>query len=313
MKIIKAMLLMVTLLFLVSCGGEDGTPPETTVVKKGNIMAVIASTGIVMPRNRLEIKPPIAGRIESVLVGEGQWVRKGQILAWMSSSERAALLDAARSKGEEELKHWEEVYRPSPIMAPLNGFIIQRDVEPGQSVTGSEAVLVMADKLIVKAQVDETDIGQIKLQQKVVIALDAFPGQPIDGVVEHIAYESDVINNVTIYEVDVVPKTVPSFFRSGMSAIVDFLLDERKDVLMLPARAVVVKNGASYVFLESEDEDEPKTVKVKAGLEGSDQIEVISGVSAGTKVVIPTKKMIEDAFGGRGWRGPVNPFSKNKK
>jgi multidrug efflux pump subunit AcrA (membrane-fusion protein) len=45
----------------------------------------ILATGVVQPQNRLEIKPPIAGRIERVLVEEGETVKRGQILAWMSS------------------------------------------------------------------------------------------------------------------------------------------------------------------------------------------------------------------------------------
>jgi macrolide-specific efflux system membrane fusion protein len=52
-----------------------------------------------LPQNRLEIKPPIAGRAEEVLVNEGELVKAGQIIAWMSSTDRAALLDAARAQG----------------------------------------------------------------------------------------------------------------------------------------------------------------------------------------------------------------------
>ena len=90
-------------------------------VKRGDIEMRVTSTAVVQPRNRLEIKPPIAGRIEQVLVREGQTVDKGQVLGWMSSTERAALLDAARTRGPEELQRWEELYRPTPIVAPIRG------------------------------------------------------------------------------------------------------------------------------------------------------------------------------------------------
>ena len=53
---------------------------------------------------------------------------KGQILAWMSSTERAALMDAARSKGPEEVSRWEELYRPTPILAPIRGTVISRNI-----------------------------------------------------------------------------------------------------------------------------------------------------------------------------------------
>ncbi len=68
-------------------------------ITRGDIDVTVLATGVVQPSNRLEIKPPIAGRVEQVLVNEGQHVRRGQVLAWMSSSERAALIDAARAKG----------------------------------------------------------------------------------------------------------------------------------------------------------------------------------------------------------------------
>jgi len=58
-------------------------------------------------RTTAEIKPQINGRMERVLVQEGQNVRTGQIMGWMSSTERAALIDAARSQGAGSVKYWE--------------------------------------------------------------------------------------------------------------------------------------------------------------------------------------------------------------
>ena len=55
-------------------------------VSKGNIDIKVLATGVVQPRNRIEIKPPVAGRVEEALAKEGQVVKKGEIIAWMSSS-----------------------------------------------------------------------------------------------------------------------------------------------------------------------------------------------------------------------------------
>lgn len=73
-------------------------------ISKGKITVKILSTGTVQPENRLQIKSPVAGRVDRVLVTEGQKVKKGQIIAWLSSTERAALIDAARTQGKEEIK-----------------------------------------------------------------------------------------------------------------------------------------------------------------------------------------------------------------
>ena len=304
-------LLFASTLFLVSCSPKKD-PLKTVIVARGDIIAQISTTGTVMPRNRLEIKPPIAGRVDKVLVDEGQWVKKGQVLAWMSSSERAALLDAAYSEGEESLVYWKQVYKAAPIIAPLNGFIIKREVEAGQSVSTDDAILVMADRLIVKAQVDETDIGGIKLGQKAQIVIDAYPDEEIAGKVGHIDYESQIVNNVTIYEVDVVPKTTPSFLRSGMSATVNFILSEKKDVLMLPLTVVKAANGNSNVFLKVDDAKDPKLVRITTGVEGTTSVEVVSGLAHEDEVLVPTAKMMEQLRNNHR-RRPFNPFEKKKK
>jgi macrolide-specific efflux system membrane fusion protein len=279
--------LIVLALALTACGGGKKVKKmDTAKVTRGNLAAYIPSTGIVTPRNRLEIKPPFAGRIEQVLVKEGVHVTKGQILAWISSSDRATLLDAARSRGAEELKHWEDVYKPAPVVAPIDGFIILSNYEPGQSFTASDAVLVMADKLIVKAQVDETDIGKIKVGQPATIILDAYSKDTTGAVVESIEYESEVVNNVTIYQVYVVPENVPAYFRSGMSATVNFALESERNVLLLPVKAVKKQNGQAYAFKIREGND-LQPVQVTTGLDNNAQIEVSAGLSEGDEVVIP--------------------------
>lgn len=313
MRPYKYIALLFIALMLISCTKKKEKPLETVQVTKGNILASIPSTGVVMPRNRLEIKPTIGGRVETVLVNEGQHVTRGQILVWMSSTERAALLDAARFRGSGEYRYWERVYKQAPIVAPLYGFIIQRNVEPGQSVSVSDTILVMADQLVIKAQVDETDIGKISLGQKAEVVLDSYPDDVIKGKVEHIAYEAKIINNVTVYEVDVIPDDIPVFFRSGMSTTVKFINEEKLDVLLLPIRAVKKNNGRSYAFIKQKDEKDPKPIQIETGVESNENIEVVSGLDEDDVVIIPTAKLVQDTLSRRRRRGPMNPFSKNKK
>ena len=261
---------------------------ETVAVSRGDIRLTVLNTGVVKPRNRLELKPPIAGRVERVLVQEGQEVRKGQVLAWLSSTERAALLDAARAKGAEELARWEDLYKPAPLIAPLDGVVIARKVEPGQTVTAADAVLVMSDKLILKAQVDETDVGQIRLGQKAAIALDAYPREPFDGKVEHIAFEAETVNNVTIYEVDVLPLTVPPFMRSGMTANITFLVEEKKDALTVPTEALREHRGRTTVLTPpAKPKEKPVPVDVVPGISDGKRTEIVEGVKEGDTVLIP--------------------------
>ena len=221
--------------------------PET--VGRSNIAITILSTGSVKPVTRVDIKPSIAGRAEQVMVKEGDHVRKNQVLVMTSSTERAALLDAARARGPEAEKQWEELYRPVPILAPINGTIILRAIEPGQTFATTDAILAMSDRLSVEALVDETDIAQIKRGQEATIILDAYPNDPIIGSVEKIAYEATTTNNVTTYHVVVIPEKAPDFMRSGMTANVTFEISKKEDVLAVSTEALKKHGRAAYVMM----------------------------------------------------------------
>jgi macrolide-specific efflux system membrane fusion protein len=291
-------------------GARDAAPSYRAVpVARGDISASVLSTGVVQPRNRLEIKVPIPGRVEQVLVEEGQWVTKGAVLAWMSSTERAALLDAARARGPDEVKRWEELYRATPILAPIDGTLILRNVEPGQSFISTDAVFVMSDRLIVVAQVDETDIGQVKLKQAARIELDAYPGQAFDGRVEQIAYDAKTVNNVTTYAVDVLPQKVPGFMRSGMTANVSFQTATRRNVLLVPSEALQSRDGRSVVLRPGEGKNgAPREQPVETGVSDGRHTEVTAGVAEGETLLAPRLKLTK-----RNGQAGTNPFMPGRK
>lgn len=277
----------------------------------GTIQSIISTTGTVLPKNRLAIKPPVNGRVESVLVAEGQDVKIGDTLAWMSSTERAALLDAARGQSEEKLKYWQEAYKPIALLAPINGQVIVATTQPGQTVTTSDAVVVLSDHLIVRAQVDETDIGKIKPEQEALITLDAYPDKKIKAGVEHIYYESQTVNNVTIYNVDLLPKEVPQFFRSGMNATVDFIEKSKDNALLIPVEAVHKDKKETYVFLAQGQNKEPLKQVIKLGMTDDKNYEVISGLTANDRIILKTKKF--SLPGGNLGSNPFSPFGQRKK
>ena len=279
-------------------------------VTRGDIDTTILSTGTVQPENRLAIKPPIAGRIEQVLVKEGQVVKKNQVLAWMSSTERAALLDAASAKGPEELKRWEELYRATPVLAPIDGTIIVGDVQPGQSFTSQDSILVMSDRLTVKAQVDETDIAQIHLKQKAQIVLDAYPDQPIPARVDQIAYDATTVSNVTVYIVDVLPDKTPAFMRSGMTANVSFDSVSVHDVLVLPSAAIRTREGHSYVLVAPPgNKGKPGEKEVQLGISDGKRVQMLAGVSEGDVVLVSEPTPTGGAAQGS---NPFSPFAPKR-
>lgn len=273
----------------------------------GSIHSFMSITGTGQPQNRLEIKPTISGRIEEILVKEGQKVKIGQTLAWMSSTERAALLDGARAQGKEALNYWKEVYKPTPLIAPIDGEVIVRAVEPGQTVTSADAVIVLSDRLIIKAQADETDVGKVKIGQAAIISLDAYPQIKMEGTVDHISYESKIVSNVTIYEVDVVPKKVPEVFRSGMSANVNIIQAKRENVLLIPLEAVKQDREGSFIFLSQGKGKRPLKQSVRLGISNDKNVEVISGLGANDRVAIVSEKYLSSKSAGS-IRNPFTPF-----
>jgi len=257
----------------------------------GNIQTVISTTATVQPQNRLEIKPPINGRIDEILVKEGEKVAVGQTLAWMSSTERAALLDAARARGPEAMKYWADVYKPTPLVSPIDGEVIVSITEPGQTITAADVVVVLSDRLIVQAQVDETDVGKVNIGQGVAISLDAYPDIKVAGEVDHIYYESKLVNNVTIYQVDILPDTVPPVFRSGMTATVNIVEMEKNDVLIIPLEAVKRGKDGDYVFISRGVGKKPAERSVELGLSDEKNTEVLSGLSEEDKILAVSQKI----------------------
>lgn len=275
--------------------------------EKGEIQLSVSATGTVLPYNRLEIKPQVNGRMESVLVSEGQYVRRGQILAWMSSTERAALIDAARAQGASSLRYWEDAYKPIAVIAPINGTVIVRGIEPGQAALTTAAILVLSDRLIVKADVDETDIGRVRRGQRAVITLDAYPDVSVKGRVDLIEFESKTVNNVTMYEVNIIPDTVPDVFRSGMTANVAIIEKGKEDALLLPLAAITNDGGRHYVRIVTGKKDRTAMREVRIGMTDDQNVEIVSGLTEKDRVAIADQSLKLDA------KNSKNPFMPQRK
>ena len=111
----------------------------------------------------------------------------------------------------------QESYDDTVIRAPLSGTILERRVEEGQVIVSSfggggrggsvssegQVLVTMADlkKVYVATEVDETDIGKVKVGQPVAITIEAYPDQPLQGEVLRIAPQGQVIQNVTTFKV----------------------------------------------------------------------------------------------------------------
>lgn len=247
-------------------------------VEKKPMRVTLRETGTVGPEHRLNVTPPINGRIEELKVVNGQVVKRGDVLALMSSTDRATLIDAALKAGSQELEFWQNVYKPSLLLAPVDGRIINTVVVPGQVVVAAQAVFIMSDHLIVQANVDETDLHQVVLGQPVEITFDSFPDSHLTGKVHEIAFDATTVNNVTTYVVSIYLDDTPDYVRSGVSANVFLVLSDRPDVLQIPTDAMTPEQEVLVVTGQGQP---PVLQKIKPGVTDGVATEVLAGLQEG--------------------------------
>jgi macrolide-specific efflux system membrane fusion protein len=254
-------------------------------VERGPLRVTLRESAIVAPEHRLTVTPPIPGRIDSINVANGVAVKQGQVLAWISSTDRAALMDAARAAGGKEIKFWEDVYKPAPLIAPLDGHIISTAVVPGQVVVTAQTVFTMSDHLLVQAFLDETDLNNVWLGQPADITFDSFPDAHLTGKVHEIAYDATTVNNVTTYQVNIYLDSTPAYVRSGVSANVFLLISDRQHVLLVPTDAI----SPEGTVLLAQGKDQPPVVqKIETGETDGVWTEVKSGLQEGDWIARPT-------------------------
>ena len=130
------------------------------------------------------------------------------------------------------------------IRSPINGTVIQRTVEPGQTVAASlstPTLFVVAanmSEMEIHAAVDEGDIGQIETGQAVRFTVQAYPDETFEGTVRQIRLQPETIQNVVNYTVVVDAANEDGLLLPGMTATVDFLVEQRDDVLLVPNAAL---------------------------------------------------------------------------
>ncbi|HVF62964.1 MAG TPA: efflux RND transporter periplasmic adaptor subunit, partial [Casimicrobiaceae bacterium] len=130
------------------------------------------------------------------------------------------------------------------ITAPVDGVVISRQVEPGQTVAASlntPTLFTIAQDLSqmqVDVAIDESDIGRIRADQRVTFTVDAFPGRTFEGTVRQIRKAAQTVQNVVTYIVVVGTKNPSLSLVPGMTANVRIVTDQRNNVLKVPNSAL---------------------------------------------------------------------------
>jgi len=130
------------------------------------------------------------------------------------------------------------------IKSPINGVVINRNVNVGQTVAASFQAPVLfqiandLSKMQVECSVDEADIGRVKESQRVTFTVDAFPDDNFTGTVSQVRYSPEIVQNVVTYTTIVAVENPEMKLRPGMTATVSMVVGEAKNKLLVPNSAL---------------------------------------------------------------------------
>ena len=188
----------------------------------------------------------------------------------------------------------EQRLKDTKVFSPIDGVVSERNVQSGQiissgisNVGGGTLVMVLSDltRLFILASVDESDIGKVKLGQKVVITADSYPGKRFFGKIERIATKGVNISNVVTFEVKIeVQGTDKQLLKPEMTANVEIVVADKADVLIVPSEAVLRKKGV-YIVRVKMNEGRLAERPVKVGISDGVMTEITESLNQGDTVV----------------------------
>jgi HlyD family secretion protein len=190
-----------------------------------------------------------------------------------------------------------EVKVESIIRAPASGTVLTRAVNPGEPVVpltsyqpGTEmASIADVSDLLFRGTVDEIDVGKLEVGQPVRIKVGAIPTGQITGKLTRIAPQSRDKDGATVFDVEIsLDPGQKATLRAGYSCNASIIIQEKKDVLLLPERVVKYDKEASKATVEvpgPSSKAQPKKLEIQTGISDGVQVEILSGLKKGDKVV----------------------------
>jgi HlyD family secretion protein len=178
----------------------------------------------------------------------------------------------------------------------VDGVVSALNVQKGTIVasgmsgfSGGTTIMTLSDlsRVFVIATVDESDIGEVRVGQRARVTVASFPGRTFAGQVVRIATKGVNSSNVVTFEVKVeVLDERKNLLRPEMTGNVTVIQDERANALTLPSSAIV-RQGEQTMVTTADGQQQT----VKLGLQGSETVEVLSGVTEGQSVRVITAEL----------------------
>ena len=319
---------------------------KTGVVERGNLVETISATGALSAVNNVDISSKITGRIVEVLVQENQHVNAGDVLVRLDDTALMATMRQMKAKldnaeanynryqklvesGAISRSEFDNVFadylvaktnyekaasdvQDTIITTPIDGYIIGEPTPVGQTISSgiSEPQVIMSvatlDDMQIEAMVDESDIGQVKVGQKVNFAVDAYPNETFTGKVRLISRKAETANNVIYYKVYVDVDDSKGKLLPTMTARADFVIASAEDVLMVPLNCIYVEGKHRFVKVYNTKTKESRDVDVKLGLSNDSEIVVKTDALQPGEVLL-VRKAVAKQTGVRTGGGMMRP------
>lgn len=295
-----------------------------SVVKKGQVIAELDKSNLISELNSakasLEQAKASLSSAESSQSYQAANFRRNKALyqkglisgndyesARLSYQTAMASVSSARdqvSAAREQVKKAQTNLGYATITSPIDGIVLSKSVEEGQTVAASfstPTLFTIAKDLTnmqVVADVDEADIGDVKVGERVTFTVDAYPDNTFSGTVKQVRQEATTTNNVVTYSVVISAPNADLKLKPGLTATVTIYTQENKGVLSVPSKALRftpeketvggmkikdIANAKNKVWTI-----EGNTVvahRVNIGMTDGSHTQILSGISRGAKVI----------------------------
>jgi membrane fusion protein (multidrug efflux system) len=304
-----------------SAGGPPPNPATQVIAaeaKREPIAETLAVVGSLAANESIEVKSETDGTVAEIPFKEGQPVKKGDLLIHLDETKFTASLAEAEANLKLAATTYErnqQLYRDkliaqqdydqaaslfqanqatvelrkrqlqdARIFAPFPGIVGARQVSPGQVISKNTTLTWLVDLDIVKAEfnVPERFLGEVKLGQAIELKVAAFPKEKFRGEVYFLAPQVDP-NTRTLLMKARLPNAEHTL-KPGMFANLDLTLTLRDDAIMIPESALMTLGDRTAVYVIASD-GTAQMRPVKVGIRMPNQIEILSGLQAGEKVV----------------------------
>ena len=272
--------ILITLLWLVvrSVFGFNTPDYRTALIEEGPLVASINASGILNPVKQVTVGSQVTGMVKELLVDFNSPVKQGQVIALIDprdfqakydqalanytlaqknhqfnlklidkgfiSPQALVQTDAAYKTAEAALRSAKKSLDDTVIRAPVDGVVVKRSVEVGQTVAASlqtPEIFIIAKNLAemqVDTAIDEADVGRLSEGLNASFTVDAFPGRIFKSNITQIRKAPTTIQNVVTYTVILSADNPDLKLLPGMTANVKIVIDKREKVLKVPNAAL---------------------------------------------------------------------------